>query len=79
MALNKNNNGHKVTPELPVQQKESYKLEGKWPPPAGITILTEEEPSISAVLRLLDRLSIIVKPSQRKFVEHAQEKLIEHS
>jgi len=77
MSLNQNKNGRKVVPELPTRQKETYKSEGKWPPPDGITILTEEKPSRSAVLQLLIKLSNIVKPSQRKFVEQAKEKLVE--
>ena len=75
MAIRQKNNGHKMVPDLPTEQKEAYRLEGKWPPSEGITILTEEEPSTSSVLRLLTNLAKIVRPSQRKFVEQAKEKL----
>ena len=53
MSIQKNKNGRRVVPDLPNEQKETYKSVGKWPPPAGITILTEEEPSTNAVMRLL--------------------------
>ncbi len=76
MVTQTNNNGHKIVPDLPIKQIEAYKSEGKWPPPAGITILTEEKPSTSSVLRLLTNLAKIVKPSQRKIVELAKEKLV---
>lgn len=75
MKPNRNNNGHKVVPELPDKQKESYKLAGKWPPPEGLIILTEEEPATNAVMRMLSSLAKIVRPSQRKYVERAKEKL----
>jgi len=76
MTIQEDNNGYKAVPNLPTKQKEAYKSEGKWPPPAGITILTEERPSTSSVLRLLTNLAKIVKPSQRKIVEQAKEKLV---
>ena len=76
MAVQANNNGYKKVPDLPTRQIEAYKSEGKWPPPTGITILTEEKPSTSSVLRLLTNLAKIVKPSQRKIVEQAKEKLV---
>ena len=79
MTDHQNNNGNKAVPKLPIQQKETYKGEGKWPPPTGITILVEDEPSANGVLRLLTDLSRIVKPSQRKYVEDAKQKLIEQS
>jgi len=76
MPMQQNNNGRKIGSDLPTSQKEAYKSAGKWPPPAGITILVEEKPSTSAVLRLLTNLAKIVKPSQRKIVEQAKEKLV---
>ena len=75
MTLNRNNNGHESIPELSIKQKESYKMAGRWPPPEGLVILTEEKPATNAVMRLLTNLAKIVKPSQRKYVERAQEKL----
>ena len=75
MTSNRNENGHKLIPELPDKQKESYKLAGRWPPPEGLVILTEEKPATNAVMRMLTNLAKIVKPSQRKYVERAQEKL----
>jgi hypothetical protein len=75
MPIQQNKNGRKRVPELPPKQKEAYKSAEKWPPPAGIIILTEEKPSTNAVLRMLTNLARIVKPSQRKYVERAKEKL----
>jgi len=77
MVVTQNNNGHKVIPELPLKQKESYKRMKKWPPEEGITILVEEKPSRNAVLRLLDILSKVVKPSQQKYIDQAKETLAE--
>lgn len=75
MTSNRNGNGHKVIPDLPIKQKEAYKIAGKWPPPEGLIILTEEKPPPNAVMRMLTTLAKIVKPSQRKYVEQAKEKL----
>ena len=75
MTPSRNNSGNKTIPELPVKQKESYKMAGKWPPPEGLVILTEEKPATNAVMRMLTNLAKIVKRSQRKYVERAREKL----
>lgn len=75
MTPNRNNNGHQTIPELPTKQIESYKIAGRWPPPEGLVILTEEKPAMNAVMRMLTNLAKIVQPSQRKYVEQAKEKL----
>ena len=77
MSKESHNNGSKIVPEISFKQKENYKAAGKWPPPKGITILREEEPEKTAVIEFLSKLSRIAKPSQRKFIEQAKEKLIE--
>jgi hypothetical protein len=75
MSPNRNHNGHKVIPELPIEQKEAYKVAGRWPPPEGLVILTEERPANNVVMRLLTNLAKIVRPSQKKYVERAKQKL----
>ena len=77
MKITENPNGHKVVPKLPFEQKASYEAEGKWPPPEGLTILLEEEPSFVHVMELFSDLKVIVKPSQRNVVERAEKQLIE--
>lgn len=75
MSTHSKDNSHNAFPELSEEQKAFYKLAGKWPPPAGITILIEKEASTFAVLKLLSNLSRVVRPSQRIYIEQAKKQL----
>ncbi|MGB8213522.1 MAG: hypothetical protein WCE68_08190 [Anaerolineales bacterium] len=77
MKKAKKNNNEKVLPKLPHEQRASYEAAGKWPPPEGLTILLEAEPSLTEVKELFSNLKVVVTPSQRTIVERAEKQLIE--
>ena len=62
-------NGNGEFPTLSKEFEDQYRNEGKWPPPIGLVVFNEKEPSTKGIWILLRKLSLIVRPSQRKYVD----------
>ena len=61
-------------PKLPAEQIRRYKQAGRWPPPDGIIVLPEVQPSEDGVASLFESLAQILPPQKRSVVEKVKEK-----
>ncbi len=66
-------NKQTTLPKLPAEQIRKYIQAGHWPPPDGIIVLPEIQPSQEEVNSLLDSLAGVLPPQKRNVVEKAKE------
>jgi hypothetical protein len=54
------------------EQIEEFRRIGQWPPPSGIVFMPNRRPQEEEILSLLDNLSRLVPPSQKKIIDQAK-------